>query len=69
MTKGSITLRGVGKFYKRYASNRAKAAEIFSFGRVVRHTAQWVLQDIDLSVAAGEAVALLKASRACIPLE
>ena len=59
MTKGSITLRGVGKFYKRYASNRAKAAEIFSFGRLVRHTAQWVLQDIDLSVAAGEAVALL----------
>lgn len=59
MTEGSITLRGVGKFYKRYSSNRAKATEIFSFGRLTRHTAQWVLQDIDLSVAAGEAVALL----------
>ena len=59
MTRGSITLRGVGKFYKRYSSSRSKAAEIFSFGRLSRHTAQWVLQDIDLSVASGEAVALL----------
>ncbi len=59
MNKGSITLQGVGKYYKRYASNRAKAAEILSFGRLQNHTAHWVLQDIDLSVAAGEAVALL----------
>lgn len=57
--KGGINLQGVGKYYKRYASNRDKALEILSFGRISRHLAQWVLQDVDLTVAPGEAVGLL----------
>ncbi|MDD5478443.1 ABC transporter ATP-binding protein [Rhodoferax sp.] len=59
MTNGSIQLHGVGKYYKRYASNGSKAAEIFSFGCLMRHTPHWVLKNIDLTIATGEAVALL----------
>jgi lipopolysaccharide transport system ATP-binding protein len=59
MSQDIIRLEGVGKFYKRYPSQRAKAVEIFSFGRLSRHTANWVIQDVNLSVSAGESVALL----------
>lgn len=56
---GRITLKGVGKYYKRYPSIRAKLLEIFSFGCKMTHQPQWVLQDVDLEVAPGEAVALI----------
>ena len=57
--RGRIVIKGAGKFYKRFANQRAKALDVLSFGRIPRHVPQWVLQDIDLEVAPGEAVGLL----------
>lgn len=54
---GSIRAIGLGKAYKRYSHKWGRAAEWF--GRGPRHQPIWVLQDIDLEIAAGEAVGII----------
>lgn len=54
-----IELHGVGKYFKRFARRRHKLLEVLTLGHFERHVPEWVLQDIDLRVAHGEAVALL----------
>lgn len=55
----AITIRGIGKFYKRYGSPWARLAEWLTAGRLRRHEATWVLKDITFSVEPGEAVGVM----------
>jgi lipopolysaccharide transport system ATP-binding protein len=54
-----IRVNGLGKAYKSYTSQWSRLAEwLMPFGHH-RHRRHWVLQDIDLSVGAGEAVGIV----------
>lgn len=54
---GALRVCGLGKAYKRYARKWDRAAEWLGLG--VRHTLHWVLRDIDLEIAPGEAVGII----------
>jgi len=56
---GTITARGVGKYYKRYASRWSRLAEWIDGGSKARHERHWVLRDIDLDIRAGESVGII----------
>jgi len=56
---GSITVAGLGKAYKQYASRWARLAEwLIPFSKQ-RHTYKWVLQDISFAIQPGEAVGIV----------
>jgi lipopolysaccharide transport system ATP-binding protein len=56
---GSITVTGLGKAFKTYPSKFARLLEwVLPFSRA-RHRLKWVLQDIDFSIQAGEAVGIV----------
>jgi lipopolysaccharide transport system ATP-binding protein len=56
---GSITVTGLGKAFKIYPSKLALLLEwVLPFSRA-RHKLRWVLQDIDFSIRAGEAVGII----------
>lgn len=55
----SISVSGIGKAYKHYASQWARLCEWLDWRHVPRHTTHWVLKDISFSVQAGEAVGII----------
>lgn len=56
----SIQIRGLGKRYKIYASRRDRLKDwLLPFGDRHRYEEKWVLQDINLDIAPGEAVGLV----------
>lgn len=56
----SIQIRDLGKRYKIYASRRNRLKDwLFPFGTEHRYEEKWVLQDINLDIAPGEAVGLV----------
>jgi lipopolysaccharide transport system ATP-binding protein len=56
---GSVTVEGLGKAYKQYASRWARLAEWVTPGHKPRHSLKWVLRDMNFSVSPGEAVGIL----------
>jgi len=56
---GTIQLAGIGKAYKRYHRRAHQWIEVLTLGRVRRSLQHWVLRDITLNIAAGEAVGLV----------
>lgn len=56
---GTISVSNLGKAYKRYSTHWARLAEwLLPFGEK-RHEMKWVLQDINFTVQAGEAVGII----------
>lgn len=56
---GSITVSQLGKAYKNYPSRWSRLAEwLIPFSKK-RHTMKWVLQDLNFTVSAGEAVGIV----------
>ena len=58
----AVSVRGVGKAFKRYPSQWARAKEWLF--RVPSHEQRWVLSDVSFEVAAGTAVGILGANGA-----
>lgn len=56
---GSIQVRGLGKFYKRYPRPSARLSEWLSLGRLQRHQPIWVLKEVSFEVRAGDALAIV----------
>ncbi|MDN6872625.1 ABC transporter ATP-binding protein [Pseudomonas citronellolis] len=56
---GHIRIQQLGKAYRQYPSRWARLLEWLSPGGRPRHQQKWVLQDIDLDIAPGEAVGLV----------
>jgi len=56
---GSIRVRGLGKFYRRYARPSARLIEWLSLERARRHERVWVLRDVSFEVRAGDALAIV----------
>lgn len=56
---GSVTLRGVGKYYKRYPTPSARILEWLSAGLRQTHETVWVLRDLGLELAPGDALAIV----------
>jgi lipopolysaccharide transport system ATP-binding protein len=54
---GHISVKNVGKAYKRYHRKIARVAEWFGFG--IRHELKWVLHDISFEVKAGDAIGVI----------
>ena len=54
---GALRLTGVGKGYRLYGKKWGRAAEWLGFGQ--HHHLRWVLKDIDLELAPGEALGLV----------
>ncbi|NEX21829.1 ABC transporter ATP-binding protein [Thiorhodococcus mannitoliphagus] len=54
---GHISVHNLGKAYKRYAHKWGRFAEWVGFGPC--HQSHWVLRDINLAIAAGEAVGII----------
>jgi len=56
---GQIRVRGLGKFYKRYARPSARLVEWASLGSLPQHEPIWVLRDVSFEVRAGDALAII----------
>jgi lipopolysaccharide transport system ATP-binding protein len=56
---GSIHVRDLGKFYKRYERPSARLTEWLSLGRLQRHEPVWVLRGVSFAVRPGEALAIV----------
>jgi lipopolysaccharide transport system ATP-binding protein len=56
---GAVSLRQVGKAYRRYPSRWARLSEWVWARRSVRHEEWWAVRDVSLDVAPGEAVAFV----------
>lgn len=56
---GIIRVTNLGKAYKQYSNRWSRLAEWLSPGAKSHHTLKWVLQDINFSVAPGEAVGII----------
>jgi lipopolysaccharide transport system ATP-binding protein len=56
---GAITVSRLGKAYRQYSSRWARLAEWLLPGGRARHKLNWVLRDIDFSIAPGESVGLI----------
>jgi len=56
---GAIVVKNVGKAYKDYPTRWHRLAEWILPGSRKRHSLKWVLQDIDFTVAPGEAVGII----------
>ena len=54
---GALSLRGVAKGYRLYQKKWGRAAEWLGLG--AQHHMRWVLQDIDLEIAPGEALGVV----------
>lgn len=57
--KGTVTARQLGKAYRRYASRWGRLAEWVMPWSGPRHTVNWVLQDINFTLLAGESVGII----------
>jgi lipopolysaccharide transport system ATP-binding protein len=56
---GTITVTNLGKAYKQYPTRWGRLAEWVLPGSKPRHNLKWVLQDINFTVNAGEAVGII----------
>lgn len=56
---GSVRVQGLGKAYKQYPTRWARLAEWLVPGKVPRHSLKWIVREIDLSLAPGEAVGII----------
>lgn len=56
---GSVRVQCLGKAYKQYPTRWARLAEWLVPGKVPRHSLKWIVRDIDLSLAPGEAVGII----------
>ncbi|NVM75105.1 lipopolysaccharide transport system ATP-binding protein [Duganella sp. SG902] len=56
---GSILVHGLGKAYKQYAHRWSRLGEWLLPWRGPRHQLKWVLQDINFTLAPGEAVGII----------
>ncbi|GAA4409110.1 ABC transporter [Advenella faeciporci] len=56
---GTITVNNVGKAYKQYKTRWSRLAEWVLPGKRKYHDLKWVLQDINFTVGAGEAVGII----------
>lgn len=56
---GTITVTGLGKAFKRYPNRWARLAEWLDPRNKPQHRLHWVLQDIDFTIHAGEAVGIM----------
>jgi lipopolysaccharide transport system ATP-binding protein len=56
---GTITVTNLGKAYKQYPTRWARLGEWVLPGTKARYTLKWVLQDINFTVKAGEAVGII----------
>lgn len=54
---GQIRIRNLGKAYKRYSHKWGRFAEWFGFGPY--HQPCWILRDLDLDIAPGEALGII----------
>ncbi len=54
---GSVKLSGLGKAYRLYPAKWGRAAEWMGFP--ARHSLNWVLRDVDLDIAPGEALGIV----------
>src|SRR5450756_521621 len=54
-----ISVRNLGKCYKRYPTRWARLAEWASGGSYVAHESRWVLRGLSFEVAPGEAVGII----------
>lgn len=55
----SIVVKDLGKAYKQYPTRWSRLAEWLTPGQKPRHALKWVLQDINFTVNAGEAVGIV----------
>lgn len=56
---GTITVSNLGKAYKQYPNRWSRLLEWVTPGQSKQHTLKWVLQDINFTVNAGEAVGII----------
>jgi lipopolysaccharide transport system ATP-binding protein len=56
---GTITVSNLGKAYKQYSSRWSRLVEWFDPRGKSRHKLHWVLQDLNFTVRAGEAVGII----------
>lgn len=56
---GTIVVSNLGKAYKQYPTRWSRLLEWITPGQAKRHTLKWVLQDINFTVNAGEAVGII----------
>jgi ABC-type phosphate/phosphonate transport system ATPase subunit len=56
---GTITVFNLGKAYKQYPNRWSRLLEWMTPGNAKRHKPKWVLQDINFTVNAGEAVGII----------
>lgn len=56
---GTITVSNLGKAYKQYPNRWDRLVEWITPGRSKRHALKWVLQNINFTVNAGEAVGII----------
>ena len=56
---GYISISGLGKAFRQYASPGGRLLEWASFERLQRHTKKWVFQDFSLEVRPGESVGVI----------
>jgi len=56
---GTITVSNLGKAYKQYPNRWSRLIEWITPGNNKRHQLKWVLQDINFTVNAGEAVGII----------
>ncbi|CAH0992278.1 Vitamin B12 import ATP-binding protein BtuD [Sinobacterium norvegicum] len=55
---GSITVKNLGKAYKRYATPWSRLREWLFFWAPPRHQASWVLRGVSFEIGAGEAIGI-----------
>jgi lipopolysaccharide transport system ATP-binding protein len=55
---GRISVSGLGKAYKQYSTRASRLLE-WLWPRRQRHNLQWILQDLDFQVEAGEAIGIV----------
>lgn len=56
---GTINVTSLGKAYKQYPTRWSRLAEWISIRHKPRHSLKWVLQDLNFTVNAGEAVGII----------
>lgn len=56
---GRVSVKGLGKAYRRYATRWARLAEWCLPSSRPRHTLKWVLRDLNFEISAGEAVGIV----------
>jgi lipopolysaccharide transport system ATP-binding protein len=61
---GRIALSGLGKSYRQYNDPRQRLVEWMSLGALKRHHERWVLRNVTLDIAPGEAVGVIGANGA-----